>query len=112
MNYLYFAEGALSANGDGLMFPANRFTGIDPISSTTTRVSFQSHRDREIDDEVLLTHADGKHKDVAELIAYALTAGGPNKTKFIVVADELNGVYLDIGNEAGLNGVVECTITQ
>ena len=30
--------------------------------------------------------------------------------KFIVFADEENSVYLDSGNGAGLNGVVELTV--
>ena len=109
MNYLYFMEGRGTATGEGAMFPASSFTGVDPISATTTRLSFQARNGAYVDDDILLTHASGKHVEVAGLIASVLEASPVTRTKFIVVADEVNGVYLDNGNGAGLNGVVEVT---
>ena len=110
MNYLYFAEGAVETTGEAAMYPASSFIGLDPISSTATRLSFKSRNAAEGgDDDVLLSHASGKHKEVAELIATLLVPSPVTRTKFIVVADEANGVYLDNGNGAGLTGVVEIT---
>ena len=112
MNYLYFTEADLSSTaqtGEGAMYPANSFLGLDPISNTTTRLSFKARNNTAVDDDVLLQHATGKHKEVAELIASVLAPSPVTRTKFIVVADEANSVYLDNGNGAGLTGTVEVT---
>ena len=110
MNYLYFAEGnGSNATGEACMFPASAFKGLDPISNTTTRLSFKARNNTAVDDDVLLTHTTGKHKEVAELIASVLAPSPVTRTKFIVVADEANGIYLDNGNGAGLAGTVEVT---
>ena len=91
------------------MYPASSFLGLDPISNTTTRLSFKARNNTAVDDDVLLQHATGKHKEVAELIASVLAPSPVTRTKFIVVADEANSVYLDNGNGAGLTGTVEVT---
>jgi len=110
MNYLYFAEGAVETTGEAAMFPADAFLGFDPISATTTRLSFKARNNTGIkDDDVLVQHASGKHIEVAELIASILEPSPVTRTKFIVVADEANSVYLDNGNGAGLTGTVEVT---
>jgi len=118
MNYLYFTEADLSstaATGEGAMYPASSFLGLDPIGDTTTRLSFKARNGTfgvsatSTDDDVLLEHATGKHKEVAELIASVLAPSPVTRGKFIVVADEANSVYLDNGNGAGLTGTVEVT---
>lgn len=110
MNYLYFAEGAVDSTGEGMLFPASRFIGLDAVSATTTNVLFGDHDNADDSSQAVLTHASGKHKEVAELLADVLKPSPGNRGKFIVVADELGGVYLDNGNGAGLNGVVEVTV--
>jgi len=109
MNYLYFGEGTVATTGTGAMYPASAFLGADPISATTTRLSFKARNNTAVDDDVLLTHVSGKHVELASLIASVLEPSPVTRGKFIVVADEINGVYLDNGNGAGLNGVVEVT---
>ena len=109
MNYLYFAEGAVETTGEAAMYPADAFLGFDPISATTTRLSFKARNNTAVDDDVLVEHASGKHVEVAELIASLLEPSPVTRTKFIVVADEANSVYLDNGNGAGLTGTVEVT---
>ena len=112
MNYLYFTEADLSstaATGEGAMYPASAFKGLDPIGDTTTRISFKARNNTAVDDDILLAHTTGKHKEVAELIASVLAPSPVTRTKFIVVADEANSVYLDNGNGAGLAGTVEVT---
>ena len=45
MNYLYFTEADLSstaATGEGAMYPASSFLGLDPIGDTTTSWSYGS----------------------------------------------------------------------
>jgi len=109
MNYLYFAEGAVETTGEAAMFPASAFLGVDPISATTTRLSFKARNNTPVDDDVLVQHASAKHVEVAELIASLLEPSPVTRTKFIVVADEANGIYLSNGNGAGLTGTVEVT---
>ena len=109
MNYLYFGEGTVATTGTGAMFPASAFLGADPISATTTRLSFKARNGTAVDDDVLVEHASGKHVEFAELIASVLEPSPVTRTKFIVVADEVNGVYLDNGNGAGVTGTVEVT---
>ena len=109
MNYLYFGEGTVETTGTGAMYPASAFLGADPISATTTRLSFKARNNTAVDDDVLVQHASGKHVEVAELIASLLQPSPVTRTKFIVVADEVNSVYLDNGNGAGLTGTVEVT---
>ena len=91
------------------MYPASAFLGADPISATTTRLSFKARNNTPVDDDVLIAHASGKHVEVAELIASVLEPSPVTRTKFIVVADEVNSVYLDNGNGAGLTGAVVIT---
>ena len=89
--YLYFAENeGGDAAGDSAVYPASTFTGIDPISATTTRISFKALAGTVADDDILLTHVTGKYKEVCEALADALsdTSGG-----LVVFADEDNTVY-------------------
>ena len=110
MNYLYFAEGnGSNATGEACVFPASAFKGLDPISNTTTRLSFKARNNTAVDDDVLLTHTTGKHKEVAELIAALLAPSPVTRSKFIVVADQDNSVYFDGGYGVGLNGPVTVT---
>ena len=109
VRFFYFGEGTVETTGEACMFPASAFIGLDPISDTTTRISFKARNNTAVDDDVLLTHTTGKHKEVAELIASVLAPSPVTRTKFIVVADEANSVYLDNGNGAGLTGTVEVT---
>jgi hypothetical protein len=109
MNYLYFAEGAVDSTGEGAMYPASSFLGLDAVSATTTRISFKARGCTLVDDDVLVAHASGKHREVAQLIGSVLAPSSVTTSKFVVVADEVNGVYLSNGNGAGLTGVVEVT---
>ena len=59
MNYLYFGEGTVATTGTGAMFPASAFLGADPISTTTTRLSFKARNGTAVDDDVLVEHASG-----------------------------------------------------
>ena len=110
MNYLYFAEGTVDSTHEAAMYPASSFTGLDPISSTTTRLSFKAANGTAADDDVLISHSTGVHYLVAELIANLMEPNSVTKNKFVVVADELNSVYADIGNGANVRGTVEVTL--
>jgi hypothetical protein len=89
--YLYFAENeSADGAGDSHVYPASTFLGIDPISATTTRISFKALAGTAADDDILLTHVTGKYKEVCEALADALSdsSGG-----LVVFADEDNVIY-------------------
>lgn len=109
MNYLYFAESTVDGTGTAMMLPASRKLGIDPTGATTSVLYFKDHAGAANMSSATITHASGKHKEVAELIMGVLKPSPGNRGKFIVVADQENGVYLDNGNGAGLNGAVTVT---
>ena len=89
--YLYFAENlGANAAGDCCVYPASTFTGIDPISATTTRISFKALAGTAADDDILLTHVTGKFKEVAEAVADALS---DDSGELVIFADEDNTIY-------------------
>ena len=89
--YLYFAENlGANAAGDCCVYPASTFTGIDPISATTTRISFKALAGTAADDDILLTHVTGKFKEVAEALADALS---DDNGELVIFMDEDNAVY-------------------
>ena len=97
--YLYFAENeSADAAGDSHVYPASTFTGVDPISATTTRISFKALAGTAADDDILLTHVTGKYKEVCEALALALS---DTSGKLVVFADEDNVVYHNKLRELG-----------
>ena len=89
--YLYFAENlGADAAGDCCVYPASTFTGIDPISATTTRISFRALAGTAADDDILLTHVTGKFKEVAEAVADALS---DDNGELVIFMDEDNAIY-------------------
>jgi len=91
--YLYFAENeGADAAGDSHVYPASTFMGVDPISATTTRISFKALAGTAADDDILLTHVTGKYKQVCEALADAMS---DTSGKLVVFADEDNGIYFD-----------------
>ena len=89
--YLYFAENlGANAAGDCCVYPASTFTGIDPVSDTTTRISFKALAGTLADDDILLTHVTGKYKEVCEALADAMSN---SNGELVVFADEDNTIY-------------------
>ena len=89
--YIYFAENlGANAAGDCCVYPASTFTGIDPISATTTRISFKALAGTAADDDILLTHVTGKYKQVCEALADAMS---DSNGELVIFADEDNTVY-------------------
>tara|TARA_R100001463_G_C3502164_1_gene219193 strand:- start:48 stop:401 length:354 start_codon:yes stop_codon:yes gene_type:complete len=108
--YLYFAENlGGDAAGDSAVYPASTFLGIDPISATTTRISFKALTGNAADDDILLTHVTGKYKQVCEALADALS---DTSGQLVVFADEDNGIYYRKLRELGcVDGSTELNIT-
>ena len=86
--YLYFAENlAANAAGDAVVYPASGFRGIDPVSAETSRISFSSTSGDDLDDDILMTHATGKYKQLCEAMAILMNS---DKNDLVVVFDEDN----------------------
>jgi hypothetical protein len=99
--YLYFAENlGADAAGDSACYPASTFRGIDPISATTTRISFEALTGNAADDDILVTHTTGQFKELCEQLALALS----DDSKGMVV-------FFDEDNNIGYNGN-PCGITE
>ena len=99
-NFLYFAEasGDIPGNATQGMWPTSRFLGVDSLTTGTTNVYFKSAVGTGSHDVVTLTHTTSANKQVHQAICRAVN--NP-KGKFIVVADEANGVYTAVDNYAG-----------
>ena len=97
--YLYFAENlGADAAGDCCIYPASTFTGIDPISATTTRISFKALAGTAADDDILVTHVTGKFKSIAQALANALS---DDSGELVVFMDEDNTIYSKMLRDLG-----------
>ena len=97
--YLYFAENlGADAAGDCAVYPASTFTGIDPISATTTRISFKALAGTLADDDILVTHVTGKFKSIAQALANALS---DDNGELVVFMDEDNTIYSKMLRDLG-----------
>ena len=97
--YLYFAENlGADAAGDAAVFPAARFRGVDPISATTTRISFEATTGNAADDDILVTHTTGQFKELCEQLALALS---DDSKGMVVFFDEDNLISYN-GNPCGI----------
>tara|TARA_R110000787_G_scaffold219130_1_gene327868 strand:- start:136 stop:480 length:345 start_codon:yes stop_codon:yes gene_type:complete len=106
--YLYFAENlGGNAAGESLVVPASNFTGIDPISAATSRISFKSLSGLNVDDDILITHATDKYKSLCEAMATLMNS---DKGELVVVFDEDNSISHPLLNSLGV-AVTECDIT-
>ena len=97
--YIYFAENlGANAAGDCCVYPASTFTGIDPISATTTRISFKALAGTLADDDILVTHVTGKFKSIAQALANALS---DDSGELVVFMDEDNTIYSKMLRDLG-----------
>ena len=97
--YLYFAENlGADAAGDCAVYPASTFTGINPISATTTRISFKALAGTAADDDILVTHVTGKFKSIAQALANALS---DDNGELVVFMDEDNTIYSKMLRDLG-----------
>ena len=97
--YLYFAENlGANAAGDCCVYPASTFTGIDPVSDTTTRISFKALAGTAADDDILVTHVTGKFKSIAQALANALS---DDSGELVIFMDEDNTIYSKMLRDLG-----------
>ena len=106
--YLYFAENlGADAAGDSVVYPASSFTGIDPISATTSRISFKALTGNAADDDILVTHGSGKYKQLCEGMATLLN---DDNSELVVVFDEDNSITHKLLVDLNV-GITEIDIT-
>jgi hypothetical protein len=107
--YLYFCNpddtGAPNTTGEVAMYPTSSVTNIFAASATTTTINFVP-RDGTgtTEDKVVLTHADGDHKNVMNALVSMINAE-KNNSPFQVVSDKENSVF-------NITGVTACAITS
>ena len=108
--YIYFAENlGANAAGDCAVYPASTFTGIDPVSDTTTRISFKALAGTAADDDILVTHVTGKFKSIAQALANALS---DDSGELVVFMDEDNTIYSKMLRDLGcIDSSTELNIT-
>ena len=95
---------------DGILVPAANYLGADPISATTTRLSFKSLNGTAVDDDILLTHATGKFKAVCEMMQAAINAGSAKRGRPLVITDPRNAI-VPFSGQFDL-GITECHIAN
>jgi len=93
---------------DGILVPAANYLGADPISATTTRLSFKSLTGTAVDDDILLTHGSGKFKAVCEMMQAALNA---DRTGTPIVITDVRHSIEAFSGQFDL-GITECHITN
>ena len=95
---------------DGILVPAANYLGADPISATTTRLSFKSLAGTAVDDDILLTHGSGKFKAVCQMMEAAINAGSAKRGRPLVITDVRNSI-VPFSGQFDL-GITECHITN
>jgi hypothetical protein len=114
-NYLYFGEGGgADATTEAALYPVSRFIGVEPITTTTTRIYFESSIN-DVDggggggDYVEVTHADThdtagsyhRFKIIAQALAEACNAKPHSYGNLINIVDVDNGIYF-----GGINDII------
>jgi len=104
--FLYFSDNkGADAAGDTVIYPASNFLGLDPISATTSRISFKALTGNAADDDILVTHASGKYKELCQGMAELMNGDG-----LVVVYDEDNGIQHKLLKDLGV-AITEIEIT-
>lgn len=102
-----FQTSTAYTQSDGIVVPAANFLGVDPISNTTTRVSFKSMLGTAVDDDILIFHNTGMFKEVCEALHHCMNAE-VNGGQAITFCDYPNGIQGPAGFDLG---ITECHIT-
>ena len=91
-NYLYFAEADVNAGGtqtarEGIMVPASKYIGADPVGPTQTKFMFESIEGLDEGSiNIFLTHGTNANKKCIRAFMAAMNSA-PSHGGFVVVAD-------------------------
>ena len=105
-NMLYFSDGTAGANasGEAICISSDMIKSMEPISTSLMHIYFNELREEQGATEavatarysyIVLTIGDGDFPAVCEDIVGALNSTRKNNNGFIVVADALNGKFLN-----------------
>ena len=93
---------------DGVLVPANNFLGADPVTSTSTRLSFKAQTGTQVDDDIVLFHGANKFFDVCKMMHAAINADHLHAP--IVITDVANGITAF--NDQFDLGITKCQINH
>jgi len=96
-NFLYFAEADVNTGGaetarEGIMIPASKYIGADPVGPTQTRFVFESVEG--LDEghcDVLLTHGSGNNKKVIRAFMAAMNTQHSHGGLVVMVDSDVAG---------------------
>ena len=100
--FLYFASAAADGTAsteEVVCFPADQLSHMEMATATQMRVYFESSQENDADSGIDAAHAvltitTGKHKEVMEAIAGAVSASGIVSAPMVVVADSENSKFV------------------
>lgn len=98
--YIYFRDYDLDIEvyGNACIWPASKFKGIDPVSTSISEIYFESTIGKANVDTIRIQHTPGKFKELCEALAIALNS---DKTNLVVFADRDNGIPNNLSNPPG-----------
>lgn len=99
---------ASSTESNGVLVVANNFLGADPVSSTSSRLSFKAQTGTAAHDHIVLFHEANKFFDVCKMMHAAINADHLHAP--IVITDVVNGIQ-PFSDQFGL-GITKCQINH
>ena len=112
--YIYFRDytlsgleaDAASVRNGSCAWPASNFSSAIPNNSTSTDIFFHSLINQTVD-QIRLTHAEGKYKELCEALAVALNS---DNNSMVVFADDFSQEYDFLSIKLGV-GITDVSIT-
>tara|TARA_R110002012_G_C11411338_1_gene587072 strand:- start:30 stop:377 length:348 start_codon:yes stop_codon:yes gene_type:complete len=89
--YIYFREALPETTPTACAWPASKFLGIDPHNTSNTDIKFKALTGHAAVDNIRITHASGKYKELCEALAVSLNS---DKNSMVVFADMSEGYDL------------------
>jgi hypothetical protein len=112
--YIYFRDfttsdveaDAASVRSGSCAWPASNFSSAIPHDSTNTDIFFHSLINQTVD-QIRITHAEGKYKELCEALAVALNS---DNNSMVIFADDFTKEYDFLSIKLGV-GITNVTIT-
>ena len=113
--YIYFrdytlsglAADAASVRNGSCAWPASNFSSAIPHNSTNTDIFFEALTGHAAIDQIRITHAEGKYKELCEALAVALNS---DNNSMVVFADDFSQEYDFLSIKLGV-GITDVSIT-
>lgn len=95
---------------NGIVVPAAKYLGANPISTSSTKLFFDSVNGAASCDNIVLYHGANKFKNVCQMMECAINSRAPGGGQPIVITDFANGITFASGQFDV--GITECIITN